>query len=123
MSSAITMEFEPSVSLGEWKIFCKENGLIYAPRVIGQNAFYKDDIQVLFGRANFDALPASEKGIDFTKAEPYGTAEEIVVSTYWMGNLRGVSELASVIAIEFKPKYTHTDMELRDMLNMNGKKE
>jgi hypothetical protein len=101
MSSNIYFKFDRPIKLEDWWKFCEENGLEYWPNVIGRNAFYRGDVQVCFGEANYEDLPEIDGQKDFSKASPHLTAYKIDVSTYWMGNLLGVSKVALAIKKQF----------------------
>lgn len=124
MSSAIYIRAGQPIPLLKWDLFCTVNGLKYNPHVVGRNAFYYFDTQVLFGEGTYKPeLPELPDGqLDFSKARPPETAVRIVVSTYFMGNLKSVAEIAQRIIEEFKVFDVECDGYDSEFKNLMGKK-
>lgn len=70
MSSAISIELLAPINVFQWRDFCQANGIHHNPQVVDGNVYYRDDVQICF--------------------EP----QSIIVSTYWLGNICGVADVA-----------------------------
>jgi len=102
MSSSIYLKSSKPVALEDWKNFCNQNGIVYSPNTIGHNVFYKEQVEIKFGKANYDELPVLESGmLDFAKASPLENATEIDVSSFFMSNLDEIVAVAKAIAEYF----------------------
>ena len=104
MSSAIYLKFDTPIQLTDWMSFCATSGIEHNPRVVGQNVFYKygdtsyrDDVEIHFGNPIPDAPRLQSGSLDLARVSPEPEAKEVTVSTYWMGNLDGVADVAKRI--------------------------
>ena len=92
MSSSIFITFTRPVYENAWKKFCKKNNIEYSPRTIGRNVYYSGGhggVEISFGNPNYDE-------------EVHPTyADEIIVSTFFMGDLSSVAQVASKIIESF----------------------
>lgn len=116
MSSAVYIEFETPISLKDWQSFCLQNSIEYSPKTVGRNVFYFGDTEIHFGESSSEKLPLLSNGeIDFQAASPKETANKIVVSTYWMGNLEGVALVAKKILSSWNGSFS-SDVELNQFM-------
>ena len=116
MSSAVYIELETQINLKDWKSFCSQNSIEYSPNTVGMNVFYFGDTEIHFGESSSEKLPLLPSGeIDFQSAHPKETANKIVVSTYWMGNLEGVALVAKKILSRWSGSFSNDD-ELNQLM-------
>jgi hypothetical protein len=113
VSSAVYIAFEEPVPVGAWLDFCKRNGVVFSPRTIGRNAFYKGEVEVHFGDASYADPPRLPDGrFDFDAVEPPASATTLTVESYWHTNLPEIADLARRVVSEF-PSTWSADPELR----------
>lgn len=104
MSSAITIRFKQPVDRADWLVFCQQHSIVYSPRTIGRNVFYKGGVQISFGHEIYSELPCDTTPVEY--------ADEIIVSTYWMGDLEAVVSVGLTIMRQWKA-VGYRDPELR----------
>lgn len=101
MSSAVHIELKEVLPIDDWLEFCKKHGIVFSPRTIGQNTFYKDQVQVMLdGRGYLYINPQTREG-DFENAKPPDSITEICVSSYFLSNLPEIAEVAKSIIMEY----------------------
>lgn len=116
MSSAIYIELNNPINLKDWQSFCMDNAIKYSPNTVGRNVFYFGDTEIHFGESSYEKLPLLPNGeIDFQAARPKETANKIVVSTYWMGNLENVALVAKKILSRWNGSFKN-DIELNQLM-------
>ena len=101
MSSAITWTRDTPISVGDWMTFCRQEHILHSPRVIGKNVFHfggLSGIEITFGEANYTSLPEH--------------AHEIIISTFFLGDLRGVARIARHM-LQYFGGNTSPDLELQ----------
>jgi hypothetical protein len=123
MRSNVFLEFNDPIPLDEWLSFCSENRIEYSPRTVGRNVFYRGDTQITFGESPGESielprLPSGE--LDFGQAKPPDRAARIIVSTYWMGNLEGVADVAKRILSHWPGSVLESSPELASRLSAGG---
>lgn len=114
MSSAVYLELETQIDRDQWAEFCRTHGIRFSPNTVGQNVFYHGDTQITLG-PDKGTLPMIGERADFDRAEPPHRAKTITVSTYWMGNLLGVADIAHAILGIFQAK-KRCDQELSALM-------
>lgn len=90
MSSAAYLKFRPPLSLVEWEDFCRGHHIDYSPSTIGRNVFYRGEVQITFGEADYS-----------DQAEPPKEAKEMVISTFYRGDLSA----AALMVLEVKAQW------------------
>lgn len=97
MSSAIYYQPDGPISLSEWESFCTKHGIKYSPNTVGQNVYYADQVEIVFGgKEEFGTVERAGNGFPrWETARPPAQASEITVSTRWMGGAQpAVADLA-----------------------------
>lgn len=110
MSSAIYLKFRKAIPLADWEAFCKSLEIEYSPNTIGGNAFYFNGnfgIQIMFGEHDF-----TQKNLPF---HPPQEAAKITVSTFFMGDLKGVAKVAKWILQRWYGSF-QADEELQGLM-------
>ncbi len=116
MSSAIFINFTQPINLEDWMEFCKQYSIKYSPNTVGQNVFYRGNTEIQFGKRILEEHPKKVNGeIDFGKTIPRLEATRIVISTYWMGELEGVAETATLILGKWRGEF-ECDIELNGLM-------
>lgn len=135
MSSAVHLKPNQPIPRDEWLAFCAEHGILFSPRMIGQNVFYASgrevevagvrtvmsdtETEITFGTPNFAAVPKGADGkMDITQIAPPESAQEITVSTYHGGKyLQAVADTALLILSRW-PGGWKCDPELRPFMEL-----
>ena len=89
--SAVYIHADAPITAPEWETFCAENRIIYSPKTIGGNIYYRGDTEIRF------------------------SANHVTVSTYWKGNLLGVASVARAILARWSARFEF-DKELRTLM-------
>lgn len=114
MSSSVHITLKDAILLSQWEEFCRREGLVHHPNVVGGNVYYgagPSEVEVYFGRGNHDQkLPF----------RPPAKATEITVSTFWMGRrLEHVADVAAKILRAWPGTY-YPSPELTDAMEGQG---
>lgn len=100
MSSSVHLKFPKVIPLEDWNAFCLEQVIEHSSNTIGGNAFYyrgKFGVEIWFGAHDF-----SQKTLPF---HPPKEAREIVVKTFFMGDLKSVAYVAKRILERWQGKW------------------
>jgi hypothetical protein len=119
MSSAVTFKFERPVSVDDWTDFAAKNGIGYSPNTVGQNVFYGGTdrvVEIAFGESNRNELPSLPNGmLNFDAARPPSEASKLRVSTFHMGDLEAVAQVANAVRERFGGEVA-SDPELETLI-------
>lgn len=110
MSSAVYLKFPKAILLKDWEAFCKTLSIEHSPNTVGGNAFYfrgPFGIEIKFGDSDW-----KQKELPF---HPPEQATKITVSTFWMGDLQGVAQVAKWILDRWFGSYD-PDVELKALM-------
>jgi hypothetical protein len=116
MSSAIYLKFNKSIPLEAWEKFCKAQAIEHSTNTVGGNKFYfrgPFGIEICFGDSDL-----SQKAPPFRPPEE---AKKVTVSTFHMGDLEGVAQVAKWILERWFGSYD-SDLELKARMLMEAKR-
>lgn len=114
MSSAVYISLNEPIGLREWLELCRDEKLFFSPQTAGQNTFYRDQVEVIFGSDEGFAPKGKDGGFVWEDATPPARAFVITVSSYWGLNLSSIAALASAIAARW-PSHVECAEELRHL--------
>jgi hypothetical protein len=99
MSSSLGIVLDAPASIKGWAAFCEANGVVFSPNTVGQNVFYRGQVEVTLDK---EGLVRKKGGCpNWETAKPPDSFSGITVSSYVGRNLDGIGDLARAVLATF----------------------